>query len=209
MQSSSPHATVKPRAPVTVGLTGGIASGKSSVSRLLAERGAVIVDADRIARDLVRPGTEGLAALVAALGAEILAADGTLDRPRLGARVFGDAEALRRLNGIMGPRIAAESRRQIAAAQGAALVVYDAALIVEWGQADAFRPLVVVTAPPAVQQARLMARDGLTAEAAQARIAAQLPVADKARLADHVLDNAGEPEALAAQVEALWQTLVP
>lgn len=191
-----------------VGLTGGIACGKSTVARLLQARGAAIVDADRIARDVVAPGTPGLAALANAFGAEIIKEDGTLDRPRLGARVFADATERARLNAIMGPLIADESARRLAAAQ-APVVVYDAALIVEWGLADRFRPLVVVTAPPEVQRSRLMARDGLSAAAADARIASQIPVADKARLADHVIDNGGDSESLAEQVEALWQKLYP
>ncbi|MEZ4473870.1 MAG: dephospho-CoA kinase [bacterium] len=194
-----------------IGLTGGIACGKSTVARLLVARGAALVDADQLARALVEPGTPALAAIEAAFGASVITADGRLDRPRLGALVFADPQERARLDAIMGPALAAESARQLtrAAEAGAPLVVYDAALIVEWGQADRFRPLVVVWAPPEVQIARLMARDGLDRAAAQARIASQLPIAEKVRLADHLIDNGGTPEATAAQVEALWQTLVP
>jgi dephospho-CoA kinase len=195
----------------TIGLTGGIACGKSTVARLLAARGAVIVDADQLARELVVPGSEGLAATVEAFGADVLKEDGTLNRAALGARVFGDPAALARMNALMRPRIEALAHRRLAEASQRAevpLVVFDAALLVEWGLADRFRPLVVVVVSPEVQLARLVARDGLSAEAAAARIASQWPVAEKARVADHVLDNSGGPESLAAQVEALWQILV-
>ncbi len=193
-----------------VGLTGGIACGKSTVARLLAERGAVVIDADRIARDVVEPGTDGLAAVVAAFGDGMLDADGRLDRAALGARVFGDAEARRRLEALLHPRIAAESLRRIqqALADGPPLVVYDAALLVEAGRADAFRPLIVVTAPAATQVARLVARDGLAPAEAEQRIAAQMPVAQKAALADHVIDNGGDLSDTARQVDALWRRLV-
>lgn len=195
----------------TIGLTGGIACGKSTVARLLAARGAVIVDADQLARELVVPGSEGLAATVEAFGADVLREDGTLNRAALGARVFGDPAALARMNALMRPRIEALALHRLAEASQRAevpLVVFDAALLVEWGLADRFRPLVVVVVSPEVQLARLVARDGLSAEAAAARIASQWPVAEKARVADHVLDNSGGPESLAAQVEALWQILV-
>jgi dephospho-CoA kinase len=189
------------------GLTGGIACGKSTVSRLLAERGAVVIDADALAREVVALGTPGLAEVVAAFGADVLRADGTLDRERLGARVFAEPEARARLNAITHPRIAQTSFERIAAAResGAPLVVYDAALLFESGRGDLFRPVVVVTAPREVQLARLMRRDGLSAEAAAARIDSQMPVAEKAARADHVIDNGGALAQTEAQVEALWQ----
>lgn len=192
-----------------IGLTGGIACGKSTVSRMLAARGAVVVDADQVARDVVRPGSAGLAQVVDAFGDGVLDADGALDRQALGARVFGDDAARRRLEGILHPLIATESMTQLAAAgaSGAPLVVYDAALIVEAGRADLFRPLVVVTAPVEAQRARIMARDGLDAAAAQARLDAQMPVAEKAALADHVVENGGALAHTEAQVAALWETL--
>ncbi|MCA9557881.1 MAG: dephospho-CoA kinase [Myxococcales bacterium] len=193
-----------------IGLTGGIACGKSTVADALRARGAVIVDADQVARDVVAPGTPGLAAVVEAFGEGVLDADGRLDRSALGARVFGDEGARRRLEGILHPLIAQESMVQLqaAAADGPPLVVYDAALLVESGRADLFRPLVVVSAPEAVQRERLMARDGLDRAAAEARIAAQMPVADKAAVADHVIDNGGDLAATAAQIDALWARLV-
>lgn len=195
--------------PTVIGLTGGIACGKSFVADLLTARGAIVVDADRIAREVVEPGTPGLAAVVEAFGPAVLDADGRLDRAALGRRVFGDDAARKRLEGILHPRIAEESMRQLAAAAAKKppLVVYDAALLVETGRADAFRPLVVVSAPPAVQMQRLIERDGLDAAAAEARVAAQMPIAEKAARADHVIDNGGSRDATAAQVDALWRRL--
>ncbi len=193
-----------------IGLTGGIACGKTTVARLLAERGAIVIDADQISRDVVAPGTDGLAAVRTAFGDAVLDTDGALDRAALGRAVFGDPAARARLEGILHPRIAAESVQRISAAlaQDPPLVVYDAALLVETGRADAFRPLVVVTAPAAVQRARLIERDGLDADAADARLAAQMPIDEKARYADHLIDNGGTREALSAQVDALWARLV-
>ncbi|MCB9552226.1 MAG: dephospho-CoA kinase [bacterium] len=193
-----------------IGLTGGIACGKTTVARMLTARGAIVIDADQIARDVAAPGSPGLAAVVEAFGPAVLAADGALDRAALGAAVFGDPAERARLEAILHPRIAEESMRRIAAALAAAppLVVYDAALLVETGRADQFRPLVVVTATPEVQRARLIERDGLDPAAADARLAAQMPVAEKARRADHVIDNSGPLAETEAQVDALWQRLV-
>lgn len=190
-----------------IGLTGGIASGKSTVSAAFRALGAQIVDADEVARAVVAPGSPGLAALVRAFGPEILC-EGQLDRARLGQRVFGDPQARQTLEAITHPLIAAESTARLEAAQasGAPLVIYDAALLVESGRAEAFRPLVVVTLPPELQRARLMARDGLSAAQAQARLDAQLPLHEKAALADHLIDNSGPPEQTVAQVRALWRT---
>ncbi len=195
--------------PTLIGLTGGIACGKSFVSRLLTERGAIVVDADQVARDVVAPGSPGLAEVVEAFGEAILTDDGALDRATLGQRVFGDDEARKRLEGILHPAIARESMRQLAdaAAQKPPLVVYDAALLIEAGRSDLFRPLVVVSAPRETQKQRLMARDGLDAAAAEARLAAQMPVAEKAKRADHVIDNGGSRAQTAAQVDALWAAL--
>lgn len=193
-----------------IGLTGGIACGKTTVARMLTARGAIVIDADRIARDVVAPGSPGLAAVVEAFGDGVLADDGALDRAALGAAVFGDPAKRARLEGLLHPRIADESMRRIAAALAAAppLVVYDAALLVETGRADHFRPLVVVTAAPELQRARLIERDGLDPAAADARLAAQMPVAEKARRADHVIDNSGPLAETEAQVDALWKQLV-
>lgn len=191
-----------------IGLTGGIACGKTTVANLLRDRGATVVDADQVARDVVAPGSAGLQAVVEAFGAQVLDADGALDRTKLGAQVFNDAPARARLEGILHPLIAQESMRQLAAARGAPLVVYDAALLFEAGRAELFRPVVVVRVPPAVQRARLMARDGIDAAAADARIGSQMPVAEKAERADHVIDNGGTRAETEAQVDALWAQLV-
>lgn len=180
------------------GLTGGIASGKSTVGRRFAARGVPVVDADLVAREVVLPGTSGLAAIVARFGSAVLADDGTLDRKRLGDLVFGDAEARAALNAIVHPRIAQASREKMAdhAANGAELVCYEAALLVENGLADAFRPLVVVAADEATQRARVVLRDGLDADAAKARIDAQMPLERKLAIADVVVRNEGTLDAL-------------
>ena len=198
-------------ARMVVGLTGGIACGKTTVAGLLRARGAVVVDADVVARDVVAPGTPGLARVLERFGADLVDAQGGLDRGALGARVFGDPLEREALEGILHPLIAVESMRQLAAALATRppLVIYDAALLIEAGRADQFRPLIVVRADPAAQRARLISRDGLTPAQAQARIDAQMPVARKAALADHVIDNTGSQADTEAQVAALWAHLVP
>lgn len=177
----------------TVGLTGGIASGKSTVAEFFHRLGAAVVDADQVARDVVAPGSDGFVAVIDAFGAEMVGPDGSLDRAKLGALVFEDDEARKKLNAITHPRIAAESQRRIAKEQAsdAPYVVYEAALLVENGMAKAFRPLVVVAVRPELQIARLMARDGSTAEEAQKRIDSQLPLGEKLALADYVIRNDG------------------
>lgn len=179
------------------GLTGGLASGKSTVAARFRARGVPVIDADQIAREVVEPGSEGLARVVEAFGAEVLAPDGSLDRPRLGDLVFAAPERRRDLNAILHPRIAARSRERIAAldAAGEPLACYEAALLVENHLSDAFRPLVVVAVPLDVQIARARVRDGSTEEQARARVAAQLPLATKIAAADYVIDNAGDLEA--------------
>jgi dephospho-CoA kinase len=186
-----------------IGLTGGIASGKSAVARLLVERGAAVVDADLLARKVVEPGQPALAELVARFGAAILTADGTLDRKRLGALAFGDEGARRDLNRITHPRIAAASAQAIAEASdaGANVVFYEAALIVENKTYSSLAGLVVVSAPPDVQEVRVMARDNLTLEEARARIAAQLPLSEKVKVATWVIENASDREALEREVD--------
>ncbi|MSP74127.1 MAG: dephospho-CoA kinase [Myxococcales bacterium] len=195
--------------PLLIGLTGGIAAGKSTVSGLLKERGAHVVDADEVAREVVMPGSVGLARIVEAFGSGVLRPDGTLDRASLGAVVFADVEARRTLEQLTHPLIAAQSQLRLAEAleSGAPLIVYDAALLFESGRADHFRPVVVVTVNVDVQRARLMARDGLTAEQAQSRIDAQMPLGEKVKRADHVIDNGGSLEETRARVDALWQIL--
>jgi len=190
-----------------IGLTGGIGSGKSTVSRLLGEHGAVIVDADAIAREVVAPGTQGLAAIVEAFGAAVLAADGSLDRPRLAAVVFADPEARGTLDGIVHPLVRARARELEAAAPPGAVVVHDVPLLAETGQGSAYDVVVVVEADPDMRVARLVER-GLTAEDARARIAVQATDEERRAIADVVLDNSGTPEELAEQVERFWQERV-
>jgi dephospho-CoA kinase len=193
-----------------LGLTGGIACGKTAVAQLFMERGVPVVDADAVARDVVAPGTDGLAAVVAAFGAGVLAPDGTLDRKRLGQLVFSDEAARRTLNGILHPRIGAESMARLAAlsSEGHGFAFYDAALLVENGLHRNFAGLVVVTARPEVQLARLMARDGITEAEARQRVEAQWPLARKVAVATHVVDNSGTRERLAARVAEVYAELV-
>jgi dephospho-CoA kinase len=193
-----------------VGLTGGIAAGKSTVARCFEELGAAIVDADKLARDAVAKGSEGLAEIVAAFGAEVLLSDGELDRKALGARVFADAGLRARLNAITHPRIAQLGALQIAehARRGVPYVLYEAALIVENGLHRGFQALVVVSVDPVVQLARLVKRDGLSESEAKARIAAQMPLEKKIEVADFVIDNSGEPEALRERVADVHSSLL-
>jgi dephospho-CoA kinase len=186
-----------------IGLTGGIGSGKSTVARLLAAHGAVIVDADRIAREVVEPGTPGLAAVVEAFGARVLTADGTLDRPALAGIVFADPESRRRLDGIVHPLVRRRTAELVAAAPEDAVVVNDVPLLVETGQASSYDLVLVVEADPEARVARLVQR-GLSAEDARARIASQATDEQRRAVADVVLDNSGAPEDLAGQVERFW-----
>ena len=194
---------------VIVGLTGGIASGKSTVTGMLRARGVEVIDADKIAREVVEPGTDGLAEVVATFGPEMLAADGTLDRAKLGARVFGDAAARGQLNGILHPRIGMLmwQRAEEASAAGHSWVVYDAALLVENKIHLMLDSLIVVSAAPEVQLERVMARDGLSHDEASARIASQLPLADKVAAADYVIHNDGTLEQTEAQVAAMFEAI--
>ncbi len=186
-----------------IGLTGGIACGKSAVADLLRRRGCPVIDADDVAREVLSPGSPGLAAVVEAFGAGVLDDQGLLDRPALAEMVFSDPSARKRLEAITHPRIAALSaeRMRDAVAAGAERVFYEAALLVETGRHRDFDALWVVTAPPAAQIDRILARDGLSRAAAEARLAAQLPMDDKVALADVVIDNGGDREALERRVD--------
>jgi dephospho-CoA kinase len=186
-----------------IGLTGGIGSGKSTVSALLAARGAVIVDADRIAREVVEPDTPGLARIVEAFGEGVLAPDGSLDRAALAAVVFAEPEARRQLDGIVHPLVRARAAELAAAAPPDAVVVNDVPLLVETGQASSYDLVLVVEADPATRVSRLVQR-GLTAEDARARMEAQASDEERRAVADVVLDNSGTPEALAEQVDRFW-----
>jgi dephospho-CoA kinase len=190
-----------------VGLTGGIGSGKSEVSRRLAARGAVVIDSDAIARAVVEPGTPGLAAVVAEFGPTVLTADGSLDRERLASIVFGDDAARARLNAIVHPLVGEESARLLAHVAPDAVVVHDVPLLVEVGMAGAFDLVVVVAASPATQLDRLVRRRGMSTADAQARIDAQLPLKDKVAVADVVIDNDGDLGDLDAQVDAVWERI--
>ncbi len=191
------------------GLTGGIASGKSTVAALLRERGVPVVDADELAREALAPGSDGLREVVAAFGAGVLAADGSLERKKLGSLVFRDAEARKRLNAITHPIVRRLSQQRFAAleAAGIELAAYDVPLLFEVGLEQALRPVVLVATSEAAQLARLQARDGLSGDEAQARIDAQLPLTEKRARADHVLENDGTPGDLAAQVERVLAQL--
>ena len=186
-----------------IGLTGGIGSGKSTVSALLAARGAVVIDADRIAREVVEPGTPGLAAVVADFGGQVLRDDGSLDRAALAAVVFADPEARRRLDGIVHPLVRARAAELAAGAPEGAVVVHDVPLLVETGQADSYDLVLVVRADPEVRVRRLVQR-GLREEDARARIAAQATDEQRRAVADVVLDNDGTEQELAAQVDRFW-----
>jgi dephospho-CoA kinase len=186
-----------------IGLTGGIGSGKSTVSRLLAEHGAVIVDADRIAREVVAPGSPGLAAVVEAFGPGILTEDGALDRPGLAALVFADREARATLDGIVHPLVRKRAAELEGAAPEDAVVVHDVPLLAETGQAASYDLVLVVEADEAARVARLIGR-GLSEDDARARIAAQATDGQRRAIADVVLDNRGTPAELAAQVDRFW-----
>jgi len=191
-----------------VGLTGGIATGKSTVARLIAQRGIPIDDADQLAREAVEPGQPALAE-IARLWPQAISGDGRLDRKRLGGIVFADPDARRRLEAILHPRISelCDARAAALAAAGHKLAFYEASLLVETGRHRDFDGLVVVTTSPETQIERAMARDHLTREQARARIDAQLPMADKVAVATHVIDNGGDPAATAAQVARLLDEL--
>uniref|UniRef100_A0AAU2VXW7 Dephospho-CoA kinase n=1 Tax=Streptomyces sp. NBC_00008 TaxID=2903610 RepID=A0AAU2VXW7_9ACTN len=191
-----------------VGLTGGIGAGKSEVSALLVGHGAVLVDADRIAREVVEPGTPGLAALVEEFGTGILTPDGTLDRPKLGSIVFSDADRLAALNAIVHPLVGARSAELERAAHAGSVVVHDVPLLTENGLAPLYDLVVVVDAAPATQLDRLVRLRGMTEADARARMAAQATREERLAVADLVIDNDGPVEALAPQVREVWSELV-
>ncbi|GHB28154.1 dephospho-CoA kinase [Streptomyces xanthochromogenes] len=191
-----------------VGLTGGIGAGKSEVSRLLVSYGAVLIDADRIAREVVEPGTQGLAAVVEAFGPAVLAADGTLDRPGLGAIVFSDPDKLATLNKIVHPLVGARSAELEAAAGPDSVVIHDVPLLTENGLAALYDLVVVVDAAPETQLDRLVRLRGMTPQEAHARMAAQADRDRRLAVADLVIDNDGPLEDLEPQVRKVWAELV-
>jgi dephospho-CoA kinase len=190
-----------------VGLTGGIGSGKSTVARMLADRGAVIVDADLIAREVVEPGQPALAALAEAFGPEILASDGSLDRAALAARAFVTDEEKKRLEAITWPAIAEEFFRQIAAAPADRVVVHDVPLLVEGTRRDDYGAVIVVEAPHEVRLDRLEAR-GVAREDAERRIALQASDEERRAVATWVVDNSSDLAHLEQQVTRIWPELL-
>lgn len=190
-----------------VGLTGGIGAGKSEVSRLLVSYGAVLIDADRIAREVVEPGTPGLAAVVEAFGPGILTPDGALDRPALGTIVFADPGRLAALNAIVHPLVGARSAELERAAGPDAVVVHDVPLLTENGLAPLYDLVVVVDATPETQLDRLVRLRGMSESDARARMAAQATREERKAVADLVVDNDGPLDALEPQVRSLWSEL--
>lgn len=192
-----------------VGLTGGVASGKSAVAAKLASLGAVVIDADALARQVVEPGTSGLAAIKDTFGEGILLPDGSLDRPALGAIVFSDAAQRAKLNEIVHPLVREQAVALREAAAPGALVVEDIPLLVESGQADRFDAVIVVQAPHDERIRRMVQDRGWSREDAEARMAAQATDEQRAAVADYLLDNSGSLEELEAQVASLYRQLAP
>lgn len=191
-----------------IGLTGGIASGKSTVSAILTGLGAVVIDADRLAREVVAPGTPGLAQVVAAFGPEVLTATGEMDRPAVGAIVFADESRRRLLESIIHPRVRERSDALEAAAAAGSLVVHDIPLLAESGLAAAFDAVIVVDVPVEVQLDRLTGLRGMTREDAEARVAAQATREQRRAVATYVIDNTGTLEDLRQRVTEVFEELV-
>jgi dephospho-CoA kinase len=190
-----------------VGLTGGIGAGKSAVSSRLAARGAIVIDSDVLAREVVAKGTEGLAEVVAAFGPEVLTADGEMDRPAVGRIVFGDATARKRLEAVIHPRVRARAAEIEASAPDDAIVVHDIPLLVETGQADKFDVVLVVDVPTAVQLERLTQQRKMAADEAEQRIASQATREQRLAVADIVVDNSGTLAELEERLDEVWATL--
>jgi dephospho-CoA kinase len=190
-----------------VGLTGGIGAGKSEVSRLLAAQGAVVIDADAIAREVVAPGTPGLAEVVAAFGPGVLLSDGSLDRGKLGEIVFDDAELRNTLNSIIHPRVGTRMRELEENAGQGAIVIHDVPLIAENNLAASYDLIVVVDVPPRIQLDRLIKHRGMTREQARARLAAQASREQRLAIAGIVIDNSSSLAELDRQVGELWAEL--
>lgn len=193
-----------------IALTGGIASGKSTIAARLAEHGATVVDADRIVREVQQPGGPVLDDIAVAFGAEVIAADGALDRAALGARVFGDDAALARLNAIVHPAVRAESQRRFDAAfaaDPAAVVVYDVPLLVEARVDDPWDLIVVADAPAELRVQRMVRLRGMSEQDARRRIGAQVSDEQRRAIADVVIDTSGAVEHTLAQVDELWRSV--
>jgi dephospho-CoA kinase len=184
-----------------------VAAGKSTVAAMLAELGAVVIDADRLAREVVAPGSEGLAAVVEAFGERVLTADGAMDRPAVGAVVFGDEPARRRLEAIIHPRVRARAAELEAAAPEGSVVVHDIPLLVETGQAGDFDAVLVVDVPVEVQVARMVEDRAMTPEEAQARVAAQATREQRRAAATYLIENTGTREDLRDRVAEVFAEL--
>ncbi|WP_217596312.1 dephospho-CoA kinase [Cohnella sp. GbtcB17] len=195
---------------MNIGLTGGIATGKSTVARMLVARGAALVDADRIAREIVEPGQASLARIAERFGDRVIQADGTLDRRLLGTIVFADADERKALEAITHPAIRELMRERIAALEAERpdrLVVADIPLLYESGLQHLYEGVMVAYVPREVQRARLIGRDGLSPEEADKRIEAQMDIEEKRRLADYVIDNSGSLADTEAQLDRFWRSL--
>lgn len=191
-----------------VGLTGGIASGKSTVAAVWQDLGAVLIDSDVLAREVVAAGTPGLAEVVERFGGDVVAADGTLDRPALGRAVFGDDDARRELEAIIHPRVRQRTAELVAAADDEAIVVHDIPLLVELQRAGDYHLVVVVGAPAAVREERMVRLRGMSADAAQQRIAAQADDEQRRAVADVWIDNSGDLDELRAEAVRVWRQVV-
>jgi dephospho-CoA kinase len=192
---------------VRVGLTGGVASGKSTVAAVLEELGAVVIDADQLARDVVARGTPGLEAVVQEFGRDLLTAEGDLDRPAMAKRVFADDDARRRLEGIVHPLVFEEIQKLEAGAPPDAIVVHDIPLLAESGRADTFDAVIVVDAPEELQLGRMQRDRGWSRDDAESRIGAQAAREDRLAIATYVIDNSGDLEGLRRQVEEVYRNL--
>jgi len=193
--------------PVRVGLTGGVASGKSTVSAILGDLGAVVIDADVLAREVVEQGTPGLEKVVAEFGPELLTPEGDLDRPAMGRLVFADEDARRRLEAIVHPLVFERIVELESAASPDDLVVHDIPLLAESGRADTFDAVIVVDADPERQVARMVGERGWTAEDAEARMLAQTSREERLAVATHVIENNGTLDQLRARVEEVFAEL--
>lgn len=190
-----------------VGLTGGVASGKSTVSAILEELGAVVIDADVLAREVVAAGTDGLRQVVEAFGSGVLTVDGELDRPAMGAIVFADSDKRRVLEGIIHPRVRDRGAEIEAAAGPDDIVVHDIPLLAETGQADGFSAVIVVDVPVELQVERMVELRGMTREDAEARVAAQASREARLEIATHVVDNTGTIDDLRRRVTEVFRDL--
>ncbi|WNR43280.1 dephospho-CoA kinase [Paenibacillus roseipurpureus] len=192
---------------MNIGLTGGIACGKSTVSRMLVSRGALLVDADQIARDVVEPGSPVLEQVASHFGQVVIGSDGSLQRKKLGEIIFGSPEARKQLEAILHPPIRARMREQMTSYEleyPTKLVVVDVPLLIESNLVSMFQEIMVVYVPRPVQLERLMARDGLSLETAQLRLDAQMSIEEKRKMADVVIDNSGTLEETNKRVELFW-----